>query len=449
MSQAYKEALSICKTIMRNGFDAYVINARLQEEILEASLRNGLSATFDIACEANFDDLIRLFPTLEHSFELGVVGVLEQSCVDLRFHRLDCADSAHPDKTFLWFTPSMQDRMESLGLVPKGLLSEQITPSQGDEYQGFHDFASGQVALIGLPDHTLKSDYLLGIRALRFAANFNLPVEPGTWMAIVRQTQDLLNYISAKDFVTEWKQVQPENMWKFVRMLFDSQILHGLIPELAALSCVQQTRNDNSEAEESVLEHTIQCVRHYPKDDLSYDWLGTVGALFHDVGKLYTADFYAGRWTFYQHHVVGALVTRKILRRLNMPAEESELICHLVKNHLKFTFTLTDRGLRRFSSLGEGQRIIAMCRADIEARDGNYTAYNHNMKYLERAQTPEQMVEPLLNGNEIMEFTHLKPGKEIGQIRDSLLKAQIAGEVKTVPEAVEFVIRAAKASGQA
>ena len=32
MPQPIKEAASICKTIMRNGYDAYVINAALQEQ---------------------------------------------------------------------------------------------------------------------------------------------------------------------------------------------------------------------------------------------------------------------------------------------------------------------------------------------------------------------------------------------------------------------------------
>ena len=80
-----------------------------------------------------------------------------------------------------------------------------------------------------------------------------------------------------------------------------------------------------------------------------------------------------------------------------------------------------------------------MARADVEARDGNFTAFNHNMKYLERAETPEQMLEPLLNGNEIMNETRLAPGPLVGVIRDALLQAQIAGEVTDNDSAVRFV----------
>ena len=65
-----------------------------------------------------------------------------------------------------------------------------------------------------------------------------------------------------------------------------------------------------------------------------------------------------------------------------------------------------------------------MCRADIEARDGSYTYFNHNSKYLTRAETDELLLEPLLNGNEIMEYTSLPPGPAVGTIREALLKAE-------------------------
>ena len=80
-----------------------------------------------------------------------------------------------------------------------------------------------------------------------------------------------------------------------------------------------------------------------------------------------------------------------------------------------------------------------MARADLQAREDSFTSFNHNMKYLGRAETPEQMLEPLLNGNEIMEETQLSPGRLVGLIRDALLQAQIAGEVTDRESALAFV----------
>ena len=61
------------------------------------------------------------------------------------------------------------------------------------------------------------------------------------------------------------------------------------------------------------------------------------------------------------------------------------------------------------------------------------------MNYLERADTPVEMLEPLLNGNEIMEVTGHSPGPLIGATRDALLTAQKTGLVADRQGAIEFV----------
>jgi poly(A) polymerase len=169
--------------------------------------------------------------------------------------------------------------------------------------------------------------------------------------------------------------------------------------------------------------------------------------LFHDVGKLYTGEYFMNKWSFYQHHRVGAKVTSKILRRLHFLPEDTDLICHLVRYHMRFHFMLTDRGIRRFRSLDEYPRLMQMTLADINARGASTTDYNHNIKYLNRAETNALLLEPLLNGTQIMEYAELPPGPLIGALRDALLKAQVAGKVTDKDSAVAFVIaRAPKAT---
>ena len=310
-------------------------------------------------------------------------------------------------------------------------------PTSRDVYHGFEDMDSSQICLQGIPDQTLKKDYLRAIRALRFSANYHLPIEGNTWLAIVRASRNVLDYVSISDIMDEWRKVEAENMWKFVQLLFDTMLLHGLIPELAALSRVKHIKNPE-EGEETVWEHTIQVMRHYP-EELPYDWYGTLACLFHDIGKLYTGEVYEQQMTFYQHHQVGAKVTRKILKRLRFDPEEIDLICHLVRHHMRFHFMLTDKGIRKFKSLDEYPRLIEMVRADIKARNGSYKEFNHNLKMLDRAEISEEMLEPLLNGHQIMEHTGIKPGPLVGLIRDALLQAQIAGDVTNIDEAIAFV----------
>ncbi len=434
MQQAIKEAITICKTLLRNGYDAYVINAPLQEQLL----LKAQSPDVDIACESNVDTLIKLFPKARADTETQALAELEENGIRFCFYPLETAEAPHPELLLLRITPGMAQRMDPARRLQLHITGFGSPTPDANVYAGFEDFKTGIVQLAGLPDETLHHNYLLAVRALRFAANFDLPLAPNTRLAIVRASTRVLEYVSATDIMNEWRQVAAESVYRFVRLLHDVHILQGLVPEVAALSCICQRRHDGSE-EETVFAHTLNCVRYYPEEDFHYDWLGTMAMLFHDVGKLFTGEFFNGQWNYYQHHRVGAKVTRKILRRLHFAPEDIDLICHLVNNHMRFHFMLTDRGLRRFKGLDEYPRLIAMTRADLRAGNGSYTSFNHNLKYLGRAETPEQMLEPLLNGNEIMQETQLSPGPLVGVIREALLQAQIAGKIPDREAAITFV----------
>ncbi len=439
MHKALREAGLICKTMLRNGYDAHVVNMPLQQQLLQGRRKD---LAVDLACEAGYPVIVKIFPEAgPGSGETRVTAELVQEGVLYRFYPLSVEDSQHPELSLMRLTPTMGKeipREERLKLRLTGFGgpgSDQTLKT----YDGFEPLATGEVRLAGLPDDTLRHNYLLAIRALRFAANFDLPIEENTRLAIVRASSRVLDYVPNSDIMDEWRKVAAESMHLFVRHLYDVHILQGLAPELASLACVRHYRKKRSTETEDLLTHTIACVRCYPEGNFHHDWLGTMAMLFHDVGKAYTAEYVDKVWSFFQHHRVGAQVTRKVLRRLHMPAEDIDLICHLVRYHMRFKFMMTDKGIRRFMALDEYPRLIEMARADIQARDEVYTSFNHNMKYLSRAATPEQMMEPLLNGNEIMQATRLAPGPMVGRHRDELLKAQIAGDVTDVESALAFV----------
>ncbi len=429
-----KEAVNICKTVMRNGFDAYVINEQLQSEIISAVG----PLEVDLACAAPLDELLRIFPNVVMGDGRNVIASLEENGVLYNFYITDTAEASHPETVQRRITPGILKKLETIGKKHQNFDLSHIYSDANEEepYAHFSDFKCGQIKLEGLPDVVLHHNYLLGIKALRYAAVFDLPIEPNTWMSIVRSGKRIIDYVPVQSIMDEWRKVEAENMSKFVKLLYDSHILHSLIPEVASLALIKQPIEGG---EITMLEHTLRCMAYYPEEEFHHDWVGTFATMFHDVGKVYTANYCNG-WTYYQYHRVSAKVARKIMHRLNMLPKTIDFVCHLVQHHMYFHFMLTDKGIRRFSALNEYPRLIAMAKADIKASNGSYTAFNHNMKYLERAETPEEMLEPLLNGNEIMEFTGLTPGPVVGMTREALLKAQRAGEVKDAAAAIDFVL---------
>lgn len=439
MHQAIKDAIGICKTLLRNGYDAHVINAPMQAQMIDP--RKASPVVIDIACEPGAETLQKFFPGLSIDAVTGSVFLEENDSV-FRFYPLDPGLTSHPELSLLRITPGMIDRMPDSMRKQMRISEFEASSQEGDPNDGFASSHDGQIRLPGIPDDTLRHNYLLAIRALRFAANYDMPIEPNTWMAIVRASVRIIDYVPASDIMAEWRKVSAESMHRFVRLLYETHILQGLMPEVASLVCVTQA---GSKTTSNVFEHTLKCMELYPQDELHYDWLGTMAMLFHDIGKLYTAEYFDNEWTYYQHHRVGAKVTRKILRRFHFDIADTDLICALVNNHMNFHFMLTDRGIRRFKALGETGRLIAMARADLLSKDDNLTSFNHNIKYLARAETPEEMLEPLLNGNEIMEYTHLSPGPQVGILRNALLEAQKCGDVKDRDSAIAFVCSNVKA----
>ena len=430
MAQPFKDATAICKTIMRNGYDAYVINAVLQEKALDKA-----APELDVATDAPLAEIQKLFPQSEAYAQDGAFARLQSGDTLLYLYPADTADASHPEESVARLTSRLIARLTAKGLLPPHQASPYV-PHQVEDHDGFADLSSGEVRLNGIPDEAIRQNYLRAVRALRFSANYNIPVETNTLMAILRASRRIMDYVSVKDIMDEWRKVEAENMADFVERLYDTMILHWFLPEVATLARIKITSDDG--VEYTLFEQTLAVMRHYP-EELPYDWYGTLACLFHDVGKLHTAQYAGGDLHFYQHHQVGAKVTRKILSRLGFPPDETDLVCNLVRGHMHFHFMLTDRGIRRFRALDQYPRLIEMARADIKSVGGTYKEFNHNMKMLERTETPEEMLEPLLNGAQIMQLLSLKPGPAVGLIRDALLKAQISGDVASREDAERFV----------
>ena len=90
MIDPFKEAVGLCKTIMRNGYDAYVINARLQKDVLKTQKLSGGGLCMDISTELDFEGLRRLFPKIVAGAATqmgeGVTGCIELEGVHFCFH---------------------------------------------------------------------------------------------------------------------------------------------------------------------------------------------------------------------------------------------------------------------------------------------------------------------------------------------------------------------------
>ena len=77
MQKPLKDAITICKTILRNGYDAHIINAPLHERLLP----NAKHPAVDLASEADTETLFKLFPKAERITEGRAIAGMEQDGV--------------------------------------------------------------------------------------------------------------------------------------------------------------------------------------------------------------------------------------------------------------------------------------------------------------------------------------------------------------------------------
>ena len=176
-----------------------------------------------------------------------------------------------------------------------------------------------------------------------------------------------------------------------------------------------------------VFGHTLLTVAATPPDLIL-----RVAALFHDSGKPRTAR---GDGTFIGHEEVGAEIAKTALERLRFAQREIEVVVTLVRLHLRPVFyssEWTDGAVRRLAR-DAGRlldRLMLLARADIAA-----SAYPHPEKLDElrarldvMAERPSRL-EPLISGEDIMLIRGIRPGPEVGRIKQKLEELVLDGEI--------------------
>ena len=138
-----KTGTTLCKAIMRNGYDAYAINAPLQGLIFE---KTGVFDV-DIACACDTETLFKIFPNAVPYTEEGAMAMLQENGVTLRFYSTDVEDASHPEMSQLRITPRLARLLAELQL--KGQLkSSNTNDPEAKEFEDFDKTIDGTPGLV-------------------------------------------------------------------------------------------------------------------------------------------------------------------------------------------------------------------------------------------------------------------------------------------------------------
>ncbi|MDY3316289.1 HD domain-containing protein [Riemerella anatipestifer] len=327
-----------------------------------------------------------------------------------------------------------------------------------DPFGGVHDLELKILKTPLEPLQTYSDDPLRMMRAIRFASTLNFKVEQNSLDAI-KQEANRIKIVSMERIMVEFNKIMlSEKPSIGLKLLDDTGLLEKIIPELTALKGIEeiegQTHKDN-------FYHTLEVVDNISKhtDKLWLRW----SALLHDIGKAPTKKFVDGTgWTFHGHEFLGSKMAKPLFQRLKLPlGADLKYVQKMVKLSSRpialVTDDTSDAALRRllFDAGEDLEDLFTLCKADITTKNAKkQERFRKNFEYvaqkIKEVEEKDQIrnFQPPISGEEIMALFQLKPGREIGILKEKVKEAILEGEISNTPEeAKDFVIKEAEKIG--
>ena len=313
-----------------------------------------------------------------------------------------------------------------------------------DPFDGVYDMEDGIIATPLDPDITFSDDPLRMLRCVRFATQLNFTIEPETYEALGRNAHRL-KIISGERIQEELNKIMlSSHPIKGFYYLRESGLLDLILPELVKRDIVEER---NGRAHTNNYLHTLEVLANVCKhsDNLWLRW----AALLHDIGKPRSKRWEpAIGWTFHNHNYLGAKMVPEIFRRLKLPMDaKMKYVQKMVDLHMRPIVIadeeVTDSAVRRLmNDAGDDiDDLMTLCEADITSKNSlrkqrfldNFRIVREKLADL-KERDYKRLLQPCIDGNEIMEMFNLKPSKEVGELKKTLKDAVLDNVVKNERE---------------
>jgi putative nucleotidyltransferase with HDIG domain len=321
-----------------------------------------------------------------------------------------------------------------------------------DPHGGERDLAARLVRMVS--PRALTDDPLRSLRAVRFAVELDLALEPATARQVSATAPGLRGVAAERVFAELKRVISAERVLDGLRLLDEHGLTDVVLPELNALKGVEQSQFHHLD----VHDHTLAVLDEVTKlddpiladplaDELTRGEAMRWAALLHDAAKPQTrGELPCGRVTFLGHDTAGAQLAKDVLGRLKTSTKLRDYVAALILHHLDAGFLVHERPLDRrtiwrylVKTRPYSADVTLFTVADRLATRGK-NAEAAIEAHLDVARTliaaaAEPVPPPLVRGDELI-AAGIAPGPRLGTILAQLEEDRFAGAVSTREQAL-------------
>lgn len=414
-----KKVLFIINNLQLHGYEAFAVGGCVRDSILARRPQD-----WDITTSAKPEEIKKLFRrTIDTGIEHGTVTVLfGKDSFEVTTYRIDGAyeDSRHPKE--VQFTNRLEEDLRRRDFTINAMAyNDQVRLV--DVFGGMQDLNHHLIRCVGDPEERFSEDALRILRAVRFSAQLNFPIESATADAIRKLAPNLQN-ISAERIQAERVKLLVSPHPERIRDAYELGLTKVILPEWDAMEGVAQNTPHHKY---DVAEHTLRALKNVKRDKIL-----RLTMLFHDMGKpmMKTTDE-NGRDHFRGHALVSEELARSIMHRLKFDNETIRTVTKLVCYH-DYRVEATPKNVRRaMNRIGVElfPYYLAVRLADVKAQSPyqkrekieNIVEMRRLYQEIIKKQECVTLRQLAVGGRELMDLG-MKPGRELGSMLSELLE---------------------------